>query len=186
MEQILAAATDLFSKYGFLGTTTQQLADAVGLVKGTLYYHIGSKEELLFRIHQVVTEEGIRRWAGAVEDLDSDTRVVLRQMIAAHCEIIDRYRNWVTVFSEELKFLSPPLLDQVVERRDVYTAMLETVIVRGVDRGELHTERPRASTLMILGMLNSVHRWYQPGGKLNATRLADIVSEVVLRGIARH
>ena len=105
--RILDVATELFSRKGFLGTTTQEIADASGLLKGTLYYHIDSKEELLFQIHERVLSEGIRRWSPLVEQLDSDSRDILRTMILEHCRIIDKYRDSVAVFVEELKFLYP-------------------------------------------------------------------------------
>jgi TetR/AcrR family transcriptional regulator, cholesterol catabolism regulator len=183
LDEIVRAATDLFSRKGFHATTTQELADAVGLVKGTLYYHIGNKERLLFRIHQEVTEDGIRRWSAlAAQQLPAAE--TLRLMIVEHCRVMDRYRDAVAIFSEEMKHLSPALRRRLVARRDVYHGLLESTISRGVEAGELRTPNPRLATLTILGMLNGMYRWYRPGGRLKPEQVGEVFADLVLTGLA--
>lgn len=184
MAEILNAATQLFREKGFLGTTTQELADAVGLVKGTLYYHIGSKEELLYRIHEQVTEEGITRWRAIIDAAgDLPASEVVRRMIVEHCLIIDEYRDWVAVFSDEMKYLSGELRDQVRERRAEYQSLFEEAIRRGVKRGELITDDAHLTALVTLGMLNAMHRWYMPGGRLTPQFIGEIMTSIFLDGI---
>jgi AcrR family transcriptional regulator len=183
MDEIVRAATELFSRKGFHATTTQELADAAGLVKGTLYYHIGSKEKLLFRIHQEVTEDGIRRWR-ELAGRDLPAPELLRLMVVEHCRVMDRHRDAVAIFSEEMKHLAPALRRRLVARRDVYHDLLESTIQRGVDRGELRTPSARLACLTILGMLNGMYRWYRPGGRLQPEEVGDLFSELVLRGLA--
>lgn len=184
MAEILNAATQLFREKGFLGTTTQELADAVGLVKGTLYYHIGSKEELLYRIHEQVTEEGITRWQAIIDATrDMPAPEVLRRMIVEHCLIIDEYRDWVAVFSDEMKYLSGELRDRVREKRAEYQSLFEEAIRRGVKRGELVTDDPHLTAVVTLGMLNAMHRWYSPGGRLTPECIGEIMTSIFLDGI---
>lgn len=184
MVEILDVATRLFSEKGFLGTTTQELADAVHLVKATLYYHIGSKEELLYRIHEQVTDEGIRRWE-AILETSADTAIpeLLQRMIVEHCRIIDEYRDWVAVFSDEIKHLPPELRERVREKRARYQAIFEDVVRRGVERGELVTSDPHLTALVTLGMLNAIYRWYSPGGRLSPKRIGEIITSIVVDGI---
>ena len=63
--EILDAAADLFFHKGFGATTTQDVADAVGLLKGSLYHHIGSKEDLLVGIIDDVHAAAMERLAAA-------------------------------------------------------------------------------------------------------------------------
>jgi AcrR family transcriptional regulator len=183
MEQILDAATQLFSEKGFLGTTTQELADAVGLVKGTLYYHIGSKDELLYRIHQQVTEEGTRRWQAILDEAqDLPATQLLERLIVEHCQVIHEYRDWVAVFSEEMKYLPPDYAEKVRANRVEYQGMLESVIERGTRSGELVDRDPRVTALMILGMLNAMYRWYSPRGRFTPAKIGEVIASVVLDG----
>jgi TetR/AcrR family transcriptional regulator, cholesterol catabolism regulator len=183
LDEIVRAATDLFSRKGFHATTTQELADAVGLVKGTLYYHIGNKEKLLFRIHQEVTEDGIRRWS-QVKSRNRPAAETIRLMIVEHCRVMDRYREAVAIFSEEMKHLSPALRRRLVARRDIYHELLESTIRGGVETGELRTPNPRLATLTILGMLNGMYRWYRPGGRLGPEEVGALFGDLVLTGLA--
>lgn len=182
LDEIVRAATDLFSRKGFHATTTQELADAVGLVKGTLYYHIGSKEKLLFRIHQEVTEDGIRRWR-ELAGRDLPAPETLRLMIVEHCRVMDSSRDAVAVFSEEMKHLSPALRRRLVARRDVYHGLLESTIRRGADAGDLRTSSPRLACLAILGMLNGMYRWYRPGGRMGPDEVGALFADLALRGL---
>jgi AcrR family transcriptional regulator len=182
--RILEAATDLFSRKGFLGTSTQEIADAVGLIKGTLYYHIGNKEDLLYQIHHQVVVEGIRRWTPIVERGQDDTRVLLRVMILEHCQVIDRYRDAVAVFIEESKFLSPKLAIAAVEERDQYQELLTRIIERGVARGELESKNPKLAALCLMSMMNSTYRWYHPGGTLGPDQLAQSIALLALEGMS--
>src|ERR1700751_6267887 len=50
--QILAAASELFARNGFEGTSIREIAAASGVLSGSLYYHFPSKEDLLFTVHQ--------------------------------------------------------------------------------------------------------------------------------------
>jgi TetR/AcrR family transcriptional regulator, cholesterol catabolism regulator len=184
MEDILIAATQLFSEKGYLGTTTQELADRVGLVKGTLYYHIGSKDDLLYRIHDQVTDEGISRWRAIIDKYgDRDSAELLRLLIVEHCLVIDEYRDWVAVFSEEIKYLPSELRAKVRVKRTEYQGIFEDVVRRGVSRGELTTSDPHLTSLVALGMMNAMYRWYQPGGRMSPRRIGELMTHVILDGI---
>lgn len=181
--RILQVSTELFSRKGFLGTTTQEIADSVGLIKGTLYYHIKNKEELLYEIHDQVVVEGIRRWAPIAARSDEDYRVLLKEMILEHCRVIDKYRDAVAVFVEERKFLSPALARAAVKKRDQYQGQLETVLKRGADRGELSVTNVRLTGLMLMSMMNSTYRWYRPGGPWGADELAAAITSLAFDGL---
>jgi len=184
MLEILTAATKLMRQKGFLGTTVEDLVEAVGVPKGTLYYHIGTKEKLLYRIHEHVTNEGLIRWQAILdESRDQSATVVLEKMIYEHCLIIEAYRDWIAVFTEEMKYLSPSLQSQIRLRRREYQRLLESVLEKGVSDGEF-TNRPiHLSASMIIGELNSMYRWYSPEGRLSARSLADLVCSVILNGV---
>jgi AcrR family transcriptional regulator len=181
-DRILDESAELMSRKGFHGAVAQDLADAVGLMKGTLYYHIHSKDELLFQIHQQVTEEGIRVWSSIVHK-DAAPTQLLQEMIVAHCRVMDQYRDSVAVFSEEMKYLSPESFKKVIERRDVYTSLLEDVIARGMSTGEFRDFGSRIPTLIILGMLNGMYRWYRPGGELSPEEIGNIFLRLLLNGV---
>jgi AcrR family transcriptional regulator len=184
MLEILTVATRLIRKKGILGTTVEDLVEAVGIPKGTLYYHIGTKAELLYRIHEHVTDEGFIRWQGILEATEGQSaKTVLERMIHEHCVIIEEYRDWIAVFTEEMKFLSPELQAQIKVRRREYQQLLESVLERGVAEG-VFSDRPiHLTASVIIGTLNSMYRWYTPEGRLGPRAMGRLVSSVIMEGV---
>jgi hypothetical protein len=82
-----------------------------------------------------------------------------------------------------MKYLSPESFKKVIERRDVYTSLLEDVIARGMSTGEFRDFGSRIPTLIILGMLNGMYRWYRPGGELSPEEIGNIFLRLLLNGV---
>ena len=55
--EIVDAAAEIFHRNGYADTSVQDVADAVGILKGSLYYYIDSKEDLLYRVLLEVHED---------------------------------------------------------------------------------------------------------------------------------
>jgi AcrR family transcriptional regulator len=180
--RILAAGADLFRRKGFQGTNTQDIADAVGIVKGTLYYYMPSKEDLLFQIWKHVNGEG-GRVRDAILAKRLSPRATLIQLVESRCRMVDRYGDALAVIAEELKFLSEERLAIVMEGRDTYAAQLEQVISDGVAAGQFATTDVRLASLSVLSLLNGLYAWYQPGGRLSADEIGKLSSALILDGI---
>src|SRR5687768_16049411 len=101
----------------------QHLADALGLQRGSLYAHIGSKQELLFD----VVEEGANRFLERGEqalNMQALAAVRLRRMIVGHVETVIEHLYVATVFLNEWLYLSPDLASVVQVKRDRYECMV--------------------------------------------------------------
>lgn len=68
---ILAAALDLFSTQGFEATSMQQIAEAVGIRKPSLYSHFAGKQEILDELTQTVMEQYEKHSLFAQADWDN-------------------------------------------------------------------------------------------------------------------
>ncbi|MET8354215.1 MULTISPECIES: TetR family transcriptional regulator [unclassified Micromonospora] len=182
MARIMHAATELFSTRGYHGTATRELADAAGLTKGALFYHVGHKAEVLFAIQSAVVEEGIAM-QGAVLDTPGSAAQTLARMVVGHFRILHNYHHSMAVVSEELKYLDPEPKAAVIARRDRYTAGIQELLRVAREAGELRVTDDRVDTLTILGMLNSTYRWYRPGGRLSADAIGVQLSDLLLHGL---
>ena len=178
---ILAAATRLFREKGYHGTTTRELAAAAGLTPGALYYYAKSKEDLLFRIHQEPTDLSLDAWARLASDPELDPAAAVRSMVDEYCAIVLGHRDAVAVFSDQMRFLGPDLLEIVGEKRQRYTDVLTGVLARRADTGASGRD-PHLAAVMALASLNSVYRWYEPS-TMPAKRLIDTVRRSVMSGI---
>jgi len=182
--KIVAVAAALFAQRGFVGTSTQEIADAAGVVKATLFYHIGTKEELLGRVIHELLDTGTTRWRSVIDrHRDATAPETIRAMVREHCLIMSEHKDAVAVFGDELRHLTPGRREQLTREWDVYRGLLEQVIVRGVRHGELRDTDTRVLTLAVLTMLSNNYRWYSPGGRLSAIEIGDVISEILLAGL---
>jgi AcrR family transcriptional regulator len=180
--RIVEAATELFRLKGYHGTNTRELAEAAGITKGALFYHVGHKEEVLVRIHDMVMDRAVLSLTNA-EAAGGDVAEIVARMIISHTRVIAEDRNATAVVSEEMKYLPEEQLKRVMSRRQQYQSLLERAIVRGVERGELVTDDPRLAAFMIVGMINSTYRWYRPEGTLTPDDMALGFAGLILYGL---
>jgi AcrR family transcriptional regulator len=185
LANMLRPAAAIIRQKGILGASVEDLVEAVGVTKGTLYYHIRTKEQLLYLIHDSVTSEGYARWEEVIRNnRDAPPAEVLEQLVETHCVVVmDEYRDCVAVISEEMKYLPPDLQKQIKLKRTEYQALLESVLESGVESGDFAPMPVRRTASLIIGMLNSMYRWYSPDGPLTARAVARQASHLILKGL---
>ncbi len=182
-DEVTRAAARLFSERGYHGTSMQHLGDALGIQRGSLYAHIGSKEELLFE----VVDEGARRFLGRAEQVMAMTApasVKLRQMLVGHIETAIEHLDAATVFLNEWRYLSDERRREIQAKRDSYEAMVRGIIQEGIARGEFrHDADVGFATRLVLSAGNWTFAWYRPGGELGPTDIGERFATLVLKGL---
>jgi AcrR family transcriptional regulator len=181
--EVIRAAAKLFSERGYHGTSMQHLGDALGMQRGSLYAHIGSKEELLFE----VVEEGAERFLGrgrrAVE-MQALASVRLRNLLIGHIETAIEHLDAATVFLNEWRYLSEPMQEVVQTKRDLYEGFVRTIIEEGIEAGEFRAEADvRFAATLVLSAGNWTYAWYRPGGELGPTQIGERFATLVLKGL---
>ena len=180
---IMNVAMHLFGKQGFNGTSMRDIANAVGLLPGSLYAHIESKEALLL---EMVTD-GIGRFLAAVEPhVASSVSPLdrLRQMIIAHVEVVADNPERSQVVFHQWRFLSPEHLPEAIERRRRYETCFVEVIEEGVKAGLIKSDlNHRIAVLSLLGAMNWTPEWFSPDGRLGAGQVGDLMADTLLGGI---
>ncbi len=180
---IMNAAMHLFGKQGFTGTSMRDIAGAVGLLPGSLYAHIASKEALLL---DIITD-GIERFLAVAEPqvaAAGDPLVRLRNMIAAHVEVVAENPERSQVVFHQWRFLAEDNLPEAIERRSRYEACFAQVVEDGVRSGQMKADlNLRIAVLTILGALNWTPEWFSPAGKLSAREVGESMADALLGGI---
>ena len=182
-EEVYAAALRLFMEKGYHATSMQDIAAAVGLYKGSLYHYIGGKEDLLVLVFERGMGALISEVEGIVADSSLSPSLQLRQVIQAHIEAVASNLDALTVYLHDFRALAGEALETVRRQRDRYRELVETVVERGVSRGEFRPGDVGIATLGILGMCNWMAEWYRPSGRLGPRQVADYFSEMVLAGL---
>ena len=182
-EEILAAAARIFREKGYHGASVRDIAESVGLLKGSLYHYIRSKEELLARLFEGALEDTIRELE-AIAAHDTAPSVRLRHMVKAYVGAVTENLDAVSLYLREWRALPAPQLARVRARRRTMRTLFEDVIADGVRAGEFAVVDAKVAALAILGMCNWTYEWYRPRGRLRAADLADELAERALRSVS--
>ena len=181
-ERILDAAVELFNEHGYQGATTDDIADAAQVTKRTLYRHVGSKEHLLLEIHSNFISEGLRRWQEVVDHGGTPTEVLVN-LVREHVRTVAEFQKAISVFFEEMKHLDPADRAEIIKQRDRYEAILYETLKAGMRSGEFRRMDAKVSTLVILGCLTEIYRWYRPSGPVGVDELSDFLVHSILQGV---
>ncbi len=158
--QLLDAAARLFRTHGYHATSMRDIARAVGMLPGSIYYHFPSKDELLLTVY----EEGVRRIAERVDKAVETQRQPQQRLQAAciaHLEMLLDQSNYAQVVLRVLPDDAGPLQRRLIALRDQY----ETRFKQLVAELELPPQvDPHYFRLLLLGALNWAQTWYRPGG----------------------
>ncbi len=181
-EELLAAAVHLFRERGYHATSMQDLAEAVGVQRGSLYHYIAAKEDLLWEI----MERAMETLRAGVEPVARSRRAAanrLRAAIAAHLTAAARIRDELTILHVELKSLSPRRRGTMVALRDGYERIFRTIVREGIAAAEFRHVDEKAAVFAILGACNWFTQWFDPGGGASHAAFADTFSGLFLDGL---
>ncbi|HZP97150.1 MAG TPA: TetR/AcrR family transcriptional regulator [Candidatus Limnocylindria bacterium] len=183
-EEILAAAARIFREKGYHGTSVRDIAESVGLLKGSLYHYIRSKDELLARLFDGALQSTARELE-TIAARDARPSERLREMVRAYVDAVTANLDAVALYLREWRSLPPPQLARLRARRRAMRALFEDVIEDGVRAGEFTASDVKVSALAILGMCNWIYEWYRPRGRLRPQQLADELADRALRSVSR-
>jgi len=171
----------LIHRHGYEAMGLRQLAAEVGIRPGSLYNHIASKQDLLFRLIEAHLLALIAAAEAALEAAPADPPARLRAFVTHHVLYHLGKEAEVTVANFELRALDPPGRARIVALRRRYEALLITLLEAGRAEGRFVLTDPRVAAYAILAMLTGACTWYRPDGRLSPAELAAIHAGMVLR-----
>lgn len=183
-QAIIDSALKLFERNGFQATSVQAVADEAKVTKGAFYHHFSSKEELVHMIH----DEFVDYQLGAIREiLDSGTEPAdqLRRVIRMSVMSTVRFRSHVAVYFQERRYLQGERFDAVKAKRDEITDGTVQIIRDGIEQGVFRRDAdPMISTFSIVGMTAWTYQWLRSAGPMEPERVADLMADLVLDGLA--
>ncbi len=158
---ILEVSARMFAKNGYSATSLQHIAEDLGILKGSLYYYINSKDDLLYEVIRTVYVTGVENFrANAGAEAPAVER--LWKAIAGHIVYLVHNLTATTVFLHEYERLSPERKAELAYFD--YAAELKRLIIEGQREGSLRSDLdPTLAALSALGSANWVYRWYHDG-----------------------
>ena len=178
--ELTRTAARLFAEKGYHGTSIGDLAQALGVQKGSIYAHMESKADLLWD----VASEGAAAFHAALDTVPDEGPVVerIRAALRAHLRVVAEQLDVATVFVREWRYLEGERREEFVAERRRYEERIRALFREGRDLGELRSDLDDSTAaLLALSAANWAYTWLQPGRDTDA--LADRFYEILLDGV---
>jgi TetR/AcrR family transcriptional regulator, cholesterol catabolism regulator len=181
---LVQLAADMFAQHGFRATTVRDIAEAAGMLSGSLYHHFDSKESIMDELLRAYIDELLPEYRRLVKE-GGPAREVLSQLVASAFASFERHRPAILVWQGEgLHLKEIPRFAYVTEAEAETERLWTQVIRRGIRSGEFRKGLDaKLAYRFIRDAVWMAARWYRPGGRLTVQQLAAQYLTIMLDGI---
>lgn len=182
VDDIVDAAARVFAERGYHGTSTQAIADVLGMRQASLYYYFSSKETAL----EIVCDKGVAGFlerAESIVALEEQPLRRLEKLIQSHMMPVETKADYVRVFINERRYLPASALKRIGRKSRAIERCFIQVIEAGMADGSIRTDLvPRKTMLLLLGMCNSVINW-PAADREQVEATARDIAQLAVRGL---
>jgi TetR/AcrR family transcriptional regulator, cholesterol catabolism regulator len=178
--ELTRQAARLFAEKGYHGTSIGDLAEAMGVQKGSLYAHIDSKADLLWE----VARDGAAAFHAGLDELPDALAPTekIRLALRAHLRVVAEQLDVATVFIREWRYLEGARREEFLAERRRYEERFRALFREARELGGLRTDLDDSTaTLLALSAANWAYTWLRPGA--NTDELADRFFALLLDGM---
>jgi AcrR family transcriptional regulator len=179
-QELSRQAARLFAQKGYHGTSIGDLAEALGVQKGSLYAHIQGKEDLLYE----TMREGAHAFHAALDAIPEQLPATekLRLALRGHLRVVADQLEVATVFVQEWKYLEGERREEVIAERRRYEERIRELFREGREQSEFRTDLDdAAAALLFLSAANWAYTWLRPDTDTDA--LADRFYALLVDGM---
>jgi AcrR family transcriptional regulator len=180
---MIEVAARMFHERGYDASSLQDIADELGILKGSLYHYIGSKDDLLWTII-LRQHEAALALADRCRQLEGTPTERLTAFVKGYADSLKNDRVFVSIYLHEINRLSKERRKFIVSERQAYTQFVVDLLAAGQETGEFRADLdPELSANVMLGLLNSAYRWYKPASRISPTRVVGECLAMILHGV---
>ncbi|MGI9161340.1 MAG: TetR family transcriptional regulator KstR2 [Mycobacterium sp.] len=184
-EELLELAAGMFAERGLRATTVRDIADAAGILSGSLYHHFKSKEEMVDEVLRTFLDWLFDRYQHII-DTEPNPLARLRGLFMASFDAIEYHHAEVVIYQDEAKRLSAqPRFGYIDDLNRRQRKMWVDLLKQGIKQGYF---QPDIDVDLVYRFIRDTTwvsvRWYQPGGPLTAEQVGRQYLAIVLDGIA--
>lgn len=185
LQEVLDVAGRLFSEKGYRSTSLTDIGEVLGMNKASLYYYVGSKEELARKLILRASRR-LRDISRGPEIAGLPAEEALHRLVLEHCDVIMEYPYEMGLLVQQRRFVEVTALGDITDRERDYVASLRAIIARGVEEGTFRRVDPGVATQLVLDSVNGLLRWYRRGGRLSGRKAVDEVWAFIRAGLVAH
>jgi AcrR family transcriptional regulator len=179
--EIFEHAMTLFERNGFHRTSMNELAEACGVTKPTLYYYFRNKSHLLETLYEDITKDFFEQVAAmSASDAPADQRLHL--LIARQVAYNIGNRRFLSIFWRERHQLDEAARKSLAQIERNFEAMVQNIVDAGLADGSFTASDPKVATYAVLGLLSTVHRWAEYVDS-DPQQIANQLASLALQGL---
>lgn len=178
--EVVQAAIDIFHRKGYATASIQDVADIVGVLKGSLYHYIDSKEDLLARIYA---------------ESDQQSFAIMDEIGALEITALERLRTFARTWSlwymnnleraglyvNEWKHLTGERLEVVMDSRHRYELYVDGLIDAVKREGDAEPDLDsRYAAYFVLSAINTLPSWYKRSGEDPPEHIAEVYADMIV------
>jgi AcrR family transcriptional regulator len=176
--EILKSAAAAFRRRGYHGASVDEIASALQMTKGNLYYYFRNKEDILYACHEYSLDILLRLMEQVKADSSTPDQQ-LRQLILAFVHLIlDELQG--TALTLDPEALSPVLFKKVTSKRDEFDRGMREIIQRGMDEGVFAKGDPKMIEFAIMGAVNWISKWFDPAGPMTSQQIGEAFADFLV------
>lgn len=182
--EVLAAAAEVFYHRGYADATVQDVAHALGILKGSLYHYIETKEDLLYRLLEQVHGEvqEVLDEVAAIKGLPPLERIGLYVRRQVHYNLDNLER--ISVYYHDINHLSESRRTEIIAKRRGHNHFISGLVRAAQESGEVDaTLNPWLVSNYIFGTIIWTYRWYRPDGRIGRDEIADSCARFAIGGL---
>ena len=176
--EILKSAAAAFRRRGYHGASVDEIASALEMTKGNLYYYFRNKEDILYACHEYSLDILLQLMrAVEAEPIPADEK--LRKLILAFVHLtLDELQG--TALTLDPEALSPPLFVKVIAKRDEFDRGMRAIIQQAMDNGLFAKGDPKMMEFAIMGAVNWISKWFDPAGPMTSQQIGDAFADYLV------
>jgi TetR/AcrR family transcriptional regulator, cholesterol catabolism regulator len=183
-DELLRIAGALFAQRGFKNTTVRDIADAAGILSGSLYHHFDSKESMVDELLSTFQSALLKTYDEIVGS-DLDARAKVDAVVRASFDAIHEHHDEVAIFQGDATYLMEfDRFAYLREHNERFRAMWLELLAEGTHSGALRADLDAELTYrFIRDTVWVAVNWYRPGGELTAQQVADQYLTILFDGL---
>jgi AcrR family transcriptional regulator len=181
--EILKSAAAAFRRRGYHGASVDEIASALEMTKGNLYYYFKNKEEILFACHEYSLDKLLSLMREVQSEVSSPETKLRRLVLALIHLILDDLHG--TALTLDPDALSPALLKRIIAKRDEFDHGIRAIIQQGIDQGAFRTGDPKMIEFAMMGAVNWIAKWFDPAGEMTSEQIGDQFADYLVGGLKK-
>ena len=186
-ERILDAAAKLFRGQGYHSVRLTDVAAEAGMQKGSLYYHFGSREELVIEVLNIGVDRVFDAVSEKIASLPASTspRACMVAAMEEHLRLALMQDDYIAANLRIYPLLPESVRQTHAPIRRKYSDLWRTMLDKAAAAGELRADLDLAVLRMVLlGSVTWSTEWYRPGARLSIEQIARQMTSILFDGAA--